>query len=363
MRNLPLALFALTVSAFSLSAAAQQKPATKPTVLPKQTLAESIGVQNPRPVIDKAPSEVKKPVEVSGESQPAPVAAATAAPVVSPSPIPSPTPSAKPAAAPKPAPVAKTAAKTPATKATPAAKPVAAAAPSPSPTPVADADGVTETRLLVTTSALSAETEPTDAKTRNSVIADTKGDAVKEASFRRPRFPRESDDRPGVNLAFGYVHSRWKDFSGALKNGSLEMRVAFMREFWTGVETEFGFSALFLNSASSNGENGNGAFAVDLGARWLPWNSDDTPVLPYAGLHASFGGYRVWSVLAENANLVTYQKHGAGTLAGLTPSLGVRFEASPRVAFDVEANYRGYFDNPAFKTGGWGALVRVGLKR
>lgn len=331
----------------------------KPTTLPQKTVAESLGLAKEKAKTDIAPSEVKKPLEAN---------APEAAPVAD---TPKYNPGPKGA---KGKSVGKTKAKSKTSSNAESADEAAVLAPPPAlpATSVSktNPDGTTETRLLVTTSALSAETEPTDAAHRNEVIKDVRAadvktemkvekvEEVKPATYHHAFDPEYINGRPRFSLGFGYVHSQWKKFSGALKNGSLEMRVAASREWTSGFESEIGLSALFLNSQSS-GENSNGTFTVDLGGRWMPWKHSH--FRPFAGLHASFGSYRVWSVLAESPQLVTYEKHGSGTLFGLVPSLGMRLEASPHLSFDVEANYRGYFDNPAWKTGGWGALVRLGF--
>jgi|GEM_PF-2617078 len=350
-------LAVLTLLSWPLFAGAQGTK-SKTTALPQKTLAETLGQSNPRPVIDKAPSEIKQPIEgaAADAAAPAPTTVEVAAP------------------APKPAPVLDTPKISGKKSRTKKTKPVELPAPLPTPTPesvtVNTPEGpVTETQLLVTTSALSAETTPTEAKVRNEVIADTKGPAKTEVSKQEIKEASYPGSAPSLryygrhhqmNLAFGYVHSKWNDVAGALKDGSLEIRLSGSREFGNGFESELGVSALFLNS-TSGGENSNGAFAIDIGGRWMPW--DDSTILPYAGMHASFGTYRIWSVLSESPNLVTYRKHSSGVLFGLVPALGLRLRGSDRLSLDVEANYRGYFDNPGHKVGGWGALVRMGFRR
>ena len=379
----------LTLAALALTTIAEAQNA-KPQ-LPKEKLSDQLGVPDAPTQDGQAPSEVKTPLEVESAGAPP---AANAAPLSA--------TNGTPAVAIKKKPTAKKVAQsapTPAPTATPTATKLvdyshensatssSEANAAAGPTTGNEASSDAHTSLLGTSSSsfsnagvssadahAEASTEGAGGPAANVVITTTSAEragwgtpdeghadappANPGAIHNEYREARTTwNPAPTFFLATGYTYSKWRDFSGALKNGSFDLGLGFSREFRPGLEGLFSFNYLTASS-SSEVENANGAWTIDLGTRWMPFEALDA-IRPYFGLALSVGGYKVWSVAAETPTTVTYHKDGAGSLIGLVPSLGVKIPFSPSFAFDIGATYRAYFDNPNYKVGGWG--LQAGL--
>jgi hypothetical protein len=164
---------------------------------------------------------------------------------------------------------------------------------------------------------------------------------------------------PQLKLNFGYVNSKWNKFNNGLKNGSLLFEVAGAREYVPGLEGGIAFGMIQQAANGTSSENIY-AYHVNFSARYYLLSER---VRPYAGLGVAFGAYRVWTLVAETQRAISYTKLGSGTLVGAVPSLGVRLNLTRYTSFDLGVNYFGFLDNPAYRVGGWAAVIGFGIGR
>lgn len=255
--------------------------------------------------------------------------------------------------------------KSPDTKADEAAVPASADAENPRPNPFYTSSTATETRPNQR-AAKTIEMEqggPLTTWPRGPVVKKTETEAAKkdDIEIEEDAFFDYARSRvsPRLHVGVGYVVSRWSSIDPALKNGSMALTIGGSREFGQSWEGGLGFTFLSGTDSGNNGDNVY-ANALDLNARWFFWPGRFKPFL---GASLGFGSFRAWSLKSETNALVVYAKHAGGYMAGLTPTLGMRFNLSPALCLDLAMNYGIYYPSAAAKTQGFGIFATLGFAR
>ncbi|MBS1983419.1 MAG: hypothetical protein JST16_04535 [Bdellovibrionales bacterium] len=158
------------------------------------------------------------------------------------------------------------------------------------------------------------------------------------------------------SLQVGVVASKWASLSPGLANSSLSMGASLSRD--ANKFFEFGLSARALRGFGSDADDirestelgGYGRFRLPSGI-----------ISPFVHLGASIGTYRAAKLQMNNASQTVYSNYRKGTLTGVLPAVGARFEVSENMRADAMFGYSYYFDKQARKVGGTDFSVALGF--
>jgi len=165
--------------------------------------------------------------------------------------------------------------------------------------------------------------------------------------------------RPHLTVGIGYTHSEWRKIGANLRNGSMAWDIGFEREWSPAFEAGLHVSAIGISSDTNAFENVY-AVGISINSRYLLMPGK---MRPFVGLGIGVSSFRVWSLSSETANSISYTKHIDGSVFGVYPELGLRFDLSEHNFFDLSAGYTGYLDHPKSRMGGANVLFRFGFRR
>lgn len=169
--------------------------------------------------------------------------------------------------------------------------------------------------------------------------------------------------QPRVFLRGGYLGAAYSDLEPKLENGATLIGLAISRQAHN-IEGRVALDVI----------HGKDQAVTPANTRMLTLRVDASyfisdaiasiPIRPFAGLGVGYSDYDVRSYrrLGDGSGNVVFRDHAKGGALSLSPRVGLRFDLSPSLSFDVEAEYLALFGQSEAKSlGGFLAAGALGF--